>query len=109
MSDFDIIGLPFLSEEIGTPLCAETDPEMFFPQEKDDPLVKHMTSVYYNEKGAKKVCDSCPYKRDCLVFALKNREIGIWGGTTEGHRKVLLRQAKGNPDLAAEIELSKKR
>jgi hypothetical protein len=87
--DFDF-GLPFLNDEIGTPLCAETDPEAFFPQD----VPGHKIPSYYDEQGAKKICGACDYRVDCLIFALKNNEIGIWGGTTEGQRKLMRRQAK---------------
>jgi WhiB family redox-sensing transcriptional regulator len=100
--------LPFLNDEIGTPVCAETDPELFFPQEKDDPMVRHMTSVYYDEKGAKSLCQTCPYRVACLLYAVENREIGIWGGTTEGERRRLIRSTKGNKKLIVQIALSKK-
>ncbi len=101
--------LPFLKEEIGTPVCAETDPELFFPQEKDDPLVRHMTSIYYDEKGAKALCGTCPYKVQCLLFAVENREIGIWGGTTESERRRLIRRTKGDARTIVQIAFGKKR
>lgn len=106
--DFDF-GLPFLNEEIGTPVCAETDPDMFFPEERDDPNVRHMTSVYYNEKGAKSVCFGCEYRIKCLLFALENREIGIWGGTTERERRNMLQKAKREQVSIVEIAIGKKR
>lgn len=101
--------LPFLNEEIGTPVCAETDPELFFPQEKDDPLVRHMTSIYYNESGAKALCFSCDYRISCLLYALENKEIGIWGGTTERERRVMNRKASGDRRLIVQIAIGKKR
>lgn len=100
--------LPFLNEEIGTPVCAETDPELFFPQEKDEPLVRHMTSIYYNEQGAKNLCFTCPYRVACLLYALENKEIGIWGGTTERERRTMNRRAGGDKKLLIQIALKKK-
>lgn len=100
--------LPFLNDEIGTPLCAETDPEIFFPEEREEDRKQHMTSVYLNEKGAKSVCFSCDYRIRCLLFALENREIGIWGGTTENERKKMLQKAKRTGTPLVEIAISKK-
>lgn len=72
----------------GEPPCASTDPEAFYPQDMDG----LKTAIYYNETGAKLVCKTCPYMVQCLEYAIKNNEIGIWGGTTEGQRKRLKRQ-----------------
>lgn len=85
-------------EEYGDPLCAEVDPELFFPQEnfyqdKDGKLVLQSSS-YYDEAGAKSICRECPYRQACLVVALQNNEGGIWGGTTEGERKNLRRSMR---------------
>lgn len=40
---------------------------------------------------AKRICQHCPVKLDCLVEALDNRiEYGIWGGLTERQRRLVL-------------------
>lgn len=31
-------------------------------------------------------CNGCPYKPECLQFALENDEWGVWGGTTREQR-----------------------
>lgn len=31
-------------------------------------------------------CNGCPYKIECLQFALENDEWGVWGGTTREQR-----------------------
>lgn len=37
---------------------------------------------------AKQVCDICPVKLECLLYAVEERQyFGIWGGTTEEERK----------------------
>lgn len=57
-------------------LCAETDPEAFFP-EKGESAVE-----------AKRICASCPLVETCLQFALDHGEdYGIWGGMTTIERK----------------------
>lgn len=58
-------------------LCAQTDPELFFPDIGDD------------NRPAKRICRKCPVKNECLDYALQHQEpFGIWGGTSarERHR-----------------------
>ena len=63
-------------------LCAETDPEAFFPEKGG------------STREAKKVCVSCEVRAECLGFALGNDErFGIWGGLSERERRRLRRQA----------------
>ena len=76
--------------EKGEPICSQVDPEAFFPQEK----AGNSLSSYYDERGAKQLCSTCPYKVQCLLYALKNDEVGIWGGTTDGQRKSIKRDSK---------------
>lgn len=66
-------------------LCAETDPEAFFPEKGE------------SSQEAKKVCASgCPIRDFCLQFALENREeFGIWGGMSAVERKRLTRRFQG--------------
>jgi WhiB family redox-sensing transcriptional regulator len=60
-------------------LCAQTDPESFYP-EKGEPTA-----------NAKKVCARCEVKAECLAYALDNRErYGVWGGLSERERRKLL-------------------
>jgi WhiB family redox-sensing transcriptional regulator len=50
----------------------------FFPDPKKGRWASH---------EARKVCDSCFVKGQCLDAALKHDEAGVWGGTTETDRK----------------------
>ena len=77
----------------GLPPCSQVDPELFFPKEEEFHGIL-VSSNYYDEAGAKKVCEPCPYKARCLEYALSEGEkiIGIWGGTTEGERRRIRRQ-----------------
>lgn len=72
----------------GKPLCAEVDPELFFPQEIDLGTNK-IAAVYSDASAAKNICYSCPLMADCLEYAINSQEIGIWGGTTERQRERL--------------------
>lgn len=74
-----------------TPPCAETDPEAFFPEPGNSSI----------SKPALKVCAGCPMRQACFEYAYDNRELGIWGGTTERTRR-LMREGKipkGLPQL----------
>jgi WhiB family redox-sensing transcriptional regulator len=63
-------------------LCAETDPEAFFPEKGG------------STREAKKICTGCEVKAQCLEFALSNDErFGIWGGLSERERRRLRRRA----------------
>jgi WhiB family redox-sensing transcriptional regulator len=78
--------------ENGSPLCSEVDPELFFPVDRLDSTLSHRES-YENEQGAKQVCEACPYKLECLAFALNRPDIqGIWGGTTQWDRRRITRK-----------------
>jgi len=61
-------------------LCAQTDPEAFFPEKGG------------STRDAKRICTSCEVKSDCLEYALQNDErFGIWGGLSERERRRLRR------------------
>ncbi|TLP76843.1 WhiB family transcriptional regulator [Nesterenkonia sphaerica] len=64
-------------------LCAQTDPEAFFPEKGG------------STRDAKKVCGACNVKQECLDYALANDErFGIWGGLSERERRKLKRRAR---------------
>ena len=63
-------------------LCAQTDPEAFFPEKGG------------STRDAKKICSSCEVKSQCLEYALSNDErFGIWGGLSERERRKLRKRA----------------
>ena len=63
-------------------LCAETDPEAFFPEKGG------------STREAKRVCGGCAVRMECLEYALSNDErFGIWGGLSERERRRLRRRA----------------
>lgn len=83
-------------------LCAQTDPEAFFPEKGG------------STREAKAICRGCEVRHECLWTALESRErFGIWGGLSERERRYLLRQLPAitsvTPDadaLAARLWLS---
>ena len=63
-------------------LCAETDPEAFFPEKGG------------STREAKKICTGCEVRSECLEYALaKDERFGIWGGLSERERRRLRRRA----------------
>lgn len=94
--------------EFGTPPCAESDPEAFYPVDSADIPGIQGSSKYFNESGAKAVCKSCPYIMRCLMFAIENNELGIWGGTTELDRRAIKRSIRSGA-TAIQIEARIKR
>jgi WhiB family transcriptional regulator, redox-sensing transcriptional regulator len=59
-------------------LCAQTDPEAFFPEKGG------------STRDAKRICTTCEVKAQCLDYALQNDErFGIWGGLSERERRRL--------------------
>ena len=44
--------------------------------------------------AAKAVCARCPVKEDCLAYATKARERGLWGATTEAKRQMMTQPAR---------------
>ena len=69
---FAFIDQPWASDA----LCAQTDPESFFPDKGD------------STREAKKVCAQCFVQAECLDWALTtNERFGIWGGLSERERR----------------------
>ena len=85
LSDADLTDLFGLPEEAGwqeRALCAQTDPEAFFPEKGG------------STREAKRICQGCEVKSACLEYALAHDErFGIWGGLSERERRRLKKQA----------------
>jgi WhiB family redox-sensing transcriptional regulator len=65
----------------GEALCAQTDPELFFPEKGGSPA------------PALRVCRVCPVRLPCLAFALAGDERhGVWGGLSERERRRVRRR-----------------
>jgi WhiB family redox-sensing transcriptional regulator len=63
-------------------LCAQTDPEAFFPEKGG------------STREAKRICLGCEVKDECLEYALAHDErFGIWGGLSERERRKLKKRA----------------
>jgi hypothetical protein len=70
-------------------LCAQVDPELFFPERGVAPE---------QVRQALQVCAACEIRARCAEEALANHEpYGIWGGMTERTRRRKLREARQVP------------
>lgn len=64
-------------------LCAQTDPEAFFPEKGGDP------------GPDRRICADCPVRARCRDYALSSGELyGVWGGLTLNDRRRLRRRAR---------------
>lgn len=63
--------------------CRGVNPAVFVPNGDDPELFA----------AARKFCDGCPLKAECLDYALSTPGIahGMWGGTTEKQRRSIKR------------------
>lgn len=74
----------------GQAVCAQTDPEAFFPEKGG------------TANPAKQICDDCPVQQQCLDYALANDEPhGIWGGLSDRQRRAEKRRRQLRADRAA--------
>lgn len=64
-------------------LCAQTDPELFFPEKGG------------STRDAKFICSRCPVRAECLVDALSGEwgRFGVWSGMSERERRNLPKEA----------------
>ena len=67
-------------------LCAQTDPEIFFPDKGE------------STTAAKRVCVGCEVRAECLQEALDRGErFGVWGGLSERERRDLAARLAAQP------------
>ena len=88
MSEPDFPNIVAPPEWMADGLCAQVDPELFFPEKGDQ------------AREAKRLCAGCDVRAECLAHALAHREAhGVWGGCSERERRRMrrpvVRQAPG--------------
>lgn len=60
--------------------CAHRDPSMFFPSDG------------VGVEIARRACEGCPVKTQCLEYAIAERiDHGVWGGCSERERRRIIR------------------
>ena len=66
--------------------CLTEDPELFFPVGNTGPAIMQIAE-------AKKVCDRCEVRQECLQWALESgQDHGVWGGLSEDERRSMKRR-----------------
>jgi WhiB family transcriptional regulator, redox-sensing transcriptional regulator len=74
----DIFGAADEQDWQGSALCAQIDPELFFPEKG------------CSAREAKSICGGCVVRAECLDYALAHDErFGVWGGLSERERRAL--------------------
>ena len=76
---YDVVNIAFVDQSWSVnALCAQTDPEEFFPARGG------------STKASKRVCVKCDVRPSCLLWALDTDERwGVWGGLSEPERRKL--------------------
>ena len=97
----DTLSRRFLDWAADAP-CKDRTAELFASSEKQQRV------------AADKYCVPCPHRLNCLIYSLAHVEnYGVWGGTTENERKVLIKKVyslDARPSkLAKNIELIAKK
>lgn len=76
--------LPAPPEWTERAVCAQTDPEEFFPEKGG------------STRQAKAVCRGCEVRTQCLAYAVARGErFGVWGGLSERERRALTKSGTG--------------
>ncbi|MQA62366.1 MAG: hypothetical protein GEU86_12900 [Actinophytocola sp.] len=75
------VGMPLPPGWVRDAVCAQTDPELFFPDKGG------------STAAAKRICAGCPVRARCLDYALDSPVpvSGIWGGLSEKERRPLIK------------------
>ena len=67
--------------------CIDQNPELFFPTGITGTALLQL-------EQAKRVCEACPVREDCLRWAMElGQDYGVWGGVSEEERRSLKRRA----------------
>jgi Transcription factor WhiB len=74
------------------PLCRQTDPEIFFPEQDKEFKInkKNVEKKIEILMVAIRLCNECPIPQKCLDYAMSTPETieyGIWGGTLSSERR----------------------
>jgi len=63
--------------------CKDKDPSIFFPDGRGGHI------------EAENICEKCPVRLDCLVYAIENKiDDGIWGGYGERARQRIKKRGR---------------
>lgn len=71
--------------------CRGKPTSWWFPPKDGVASREERRRIVGNQRAAVVICKSCEVRRECLAFAVKWNERGIWGGVGEKQRKRLRR------------------
>ncbi|WP_405699139.1 WhiB family transcriptional regulator [Streptomyces sp. NBC_01383] len=73
----------------GDALCAQTDPEVHFPEAGG------------TSRNAKRTCMACPVRPNCLDYAVDTEQYwGVWGGLGQDELRRLIRARRAETTAA---------
>lgn len=79
------------------PACRGEDPNLFV-----GPDGEGRSDREFREEQAKSICRTCDVVTECFVWAMTNRERGVWGNTTDDERFTIRTGRKmKDPDRAS--------
>lgn len=67
------------------------EPDLWFP-------VGYGPAALAQAEMAKALCGPCPIKVACLQTALDRGDLGVWGGTFDYERRVMMRRGERSMD-----------
>jgi hypothetical protein len=63
--------------------CWGIETNYFFPEKNQ---------ITEENKQAKKICNGCNWKKECLTYALHYKVVGVWGGKSNREREAIRKQ-----------------
>ena len=71
--------------------------DRMFPYLDDAECRGNDSELFYMESSAaimkaKQICGRCPVVQECLSWAIRREEFGVWGGTTARERAAIRRE-----------------
>ena len=75
------------------PSCASVGSDFWFPEKANSKgAVRTLSGTSFEVQMAKSICGSCIHKSECKQWGLEHEYFGIWGGLTEGDRRIIRRK-----------------
>lgn len=74
--------------------CRGIDPRLMVPREPTRGRPEDKNRYQRDVNQARVVCAGCPVIKPCLDWAIRHREVGVWGGTTEQERRRIRRRER---------------
>lgn len=77
----------------GTQKCADIPVNYYYKETDDNKLPrKSREELHKLKRQAKSLCYQCPFRKECLDWALHYELYGVWGGIDEDQRKIMRKE-----------------